>query len=455
MTRTQRRIEVSRVDLDGTAAVLFYDVVNKAVMDDPTDFLWSLCHDGQLDAKTVSDAAFSVRRFLEYLDRGEHRKQVNECRDDDIERFRDAELKSVMSSSKSKQTERTAKNTVNVRVRLVYRYLTWLQAQGRTRTHLIGRKGCRVLSSLPDEIDADDAARLPLKRGSHPAAQKARYPLTYQRIGTRSKHATKFVPSEKIRFAAIAAIHDSASSDYLAHRNALIIDIADTVGWRRESINSITRGQVAEALEAVATADYASMCPPVQKFDYVETFDVPGWLVERMSHFSRSYLEPLAKAKQWKLAPKTAFFLGVNGKPLKERSITKIVSKAMREAGGPRFAALHAFRRKFTNDEIEDETKHRLKAGLDTTAASIAASVSISLGQRNPDSVYAYVSRSMTAERLKVDAQRREHLASLEQEIVALQYQVKELEGRAAKLLKTSDHDASSVTKKPMFRPRK
>lgn len=53
-------------------------------------------------------------------------------------------------------------------------------------------------------------------------------------------------------------------------------------------------------------------------------------------------------------------------------------AKAMRAAGAPRFAAVHALRRKFTNDEIEDETKHRLKAGSDTTAASIASSVSIS-----------------------------------------------------------------------------
>ena len=430
---------MSCIDLDGKAAVLFYDLVSEVVMDDPTDFLWSLSHDEQLDSKTVSDAAFSVRRFLEHLDRGPGRKRIDKCTDGDIERFRDAELKSVMSSCKSKQKERTAKNTVNVRVRLVYRFLTWLQAYGRTPARSIGRKGCRVLSSLPDEIRADDAAQPAWKRASSALLQQARYPLAYRRIGTRSKHATKFIPSEKIRFAAISAIHDSASSDYLAHRNALIIDIANTVGWRRGSINSITRGQITEALEKIATADYASICPSVQKFGYVETFDVPSWIVERMNHFSRSYLEPLADAKQWKLSPKTAFFLGVNGRPLKDRSITKIVSKAMREAGAPRFTAIHALRRKFTNDEIEDETKHRVKLGLDTTAASIASSVSISLGQHNPDSVYAYVSRTMSAERMKVDAQRREHMALLEQQVVALKEQIKELEVQAAKLQQTGN----------------
>ncbi|WP_304351421.1 hypothetical protein [Comamonas testosteroni] len=448
MTRIQRRIAVSCVDLDGRTAVLFYDLVNKVVLDDPSDFLWSLSHDRQLDWKTVSDAAFTVRRFLEHLDRGEHRKQTHACRDDDIERFRDAELKFVMSSNKSKQKERTAKNTVNVRVRLVYRYLTWLQAHGRTRENLIGRRGCRVLSSLPDDIRADDAALFSMKRGAHSSVQKARYPLAYQRIGSKSKHATKYVPSESIRFAAISSIHDSASSDYLAHRNALIIDIANIVGWRRESINSITRGQVAEALKSVASADYASICPSVQKFGYVEAFDVPGWLVERMDHFSRTYLEPMAKVKRWRLLPSTAFFLGVNGRPLKDRSITKIVSTAMRAAGAPRFTSVHALRRKFTNDEIADETKYRLNAGLDTTAASIASSVSISLGQHNPDSVYAYVSRSMSVERLEVDAQRRKHMDLLEQQVVAMKEKVRELEELTAKLLQAgSDQPVANSSK--------
>ena len=447
MTKILRRIEVSCVDLDGKAAVLFYDLVNEAVMDDPTDFLWALSHDGQLDPKTVSDAAFSVRRFLEHLYRGQ--KQIRQCLDEDIQQFREAELKSVMSSRKSKNKERFAKNTVNARIRLVYRMLTWLQAHGRTPAGSIGSKNCRVTSSLPDDPHTHDGVQLPSRRASHASVQYARYPLAFRRIGTNSKHATKFVPTEKDRFSAISAIHDSACSDYLAHRNALIIDIANAVGWRRESINSITRGQVAEAFEKVANADYAAMTPSTQKFGYVETFDVPGWLVERMNYFSRSYLEPMANTKKWKLSPKTAFFLGINGRPLKDRSITKLVSNAMRAAGAPRFAAVHAFRRKFTNDEIEDETKHRVKAGLDTTAASIASSVSISLGQHNPDSVYAYVSRNMSAERFKVDAQRREHMASIEQQILALKEQVKELENQAANVVRAGDRKQDATRSRP------
>lgn len=446
MTQIQRLIEISCVDLDGQAAVLFYDMMSEALIVDPTDFFWSLSHDGQVDSKTVMDAAYTIRRFLEFISAIVSSKNLDNFYDDDLRKFRDLEFKFVMLSSKSKQKERIAKNTVNIRIRLVYRYLAWLQVNGRSSVGLIGRADCRILSSLPEEIRLDDTARIPRRSASRHRAQYERYPLAYRRIGASSKHTTKFFPTEEIRFAAISAIHESASSDYLAHRNALIIDIANTLGWRRESINSITRGQVAEAVRTVSTADYVSMCPAIQKFGYVETFDVPSWLLERMNHFSTQYLEPIAKAKQWKLSPKSAFFLGANGRPLKDRSITKIVSKAIREAGGPRFAALHAFRRKFTNDEINDETNHRLLAGLDTSAASIAASVSISLGHHNPDSVYAYVSRSISAERLKIDAEKRKHVASLEQEVVALKEQVKALERYTANLLNTASN--RSVAKK-------
>lgn len=430
MTKANRRIELSRVALDGKVAVLFYDVVDGVVIDDLTDFVWSLSDDGQLDGKTVSDAAYCLRRFWQYL--AVIGKKIGACGDKDIKEFRDAELKSVMSSSRAKQDERIAKGTVNIRVRLVYRLLVWLQLHGRTPARSIGARGCRVQSTLPDEpLATGGSART--RHDSHQSSRDRRwYPLVFQRVGSKSKHSTKFVPSEKTRFLAITALHETASSDYLAHRNTLLVDIANTVGWRRASINSITLEDVDEAAKKVKGTDYASFSPSVQKFGYVESFDVPAWLVERMSYFVRRYLIPMAEAKGWNLAPKTTkLLLGVNGRPLVDRTVTQIVSKAMRAADAPRWTSLHAFRRKFTNDEISDETRYRLKNGLDTTAASIAASVSISLGHHDPDSIYAYVSRSLSAERSKADGQRLEHLTTLEQQVLALKLRVKELEGDA------------------------
>ncbi|MFX6884250.1 hypothetical protein ABTH28_18635, partial [Acinetobacter baumannii] len=63
--------------------------------------------------------------------------------------------------------------------------------------------------------------------------------------------------------------------------------------------------------------------------------------------------------------------------------------------------------------------------------ASIAATVSISLGHSDPNSIYSYVSRSLSAERTKVDRQRQEHLASIEQELVALKAKFNKLDENA------------------------
>ena len=105
---------------------------------------------------------------------------------------------------------------------------------------------------------------------------------------------------------------------------------------------------------------------------------------------------------------------------LTDRAITQIIAKAMRAAGAPRWVAIHSFRRKFSNDEIADETAHRIKNDLDTSAASIAASVSIRLGHHDPSSLYAYVSRRLSIGRNEVDEQRLAHLTTIEQENIEL-----------------------------------
>jgi site-specific recombinase XerD len=447
MTSSQRRIEVSCVDFDEKTAVLFYDVVKAVVVDDLTDFLWSLSEEMQRDPKTITDAAYSLRRFWEAL--AATGKDVSQCIDSDIARFRDREFISVMSSSRSKQKERIAKNTVNIRIRLVYRFLAWLQANGRTASNSIGSHECLVTSSLPLDLPGEAEGRITRRNSYRFTREQSRYPLAYRRVGAKSKHSTQFSPSESLRYASISALHETASSNYLAHRNSLIIDIANTVGWRRESINSLTLGQVDAALATLNNSDYASITPLTQKFGYVEAFDVPGWLVERISLFVRDYLIPMAKTKGWKLQPSTRLFLGAKGSPLKERSITKIVSNAMRQAGAPRFAALHAFRHKFTNDEIADETRYRIASGLDTSAASIAATVSISLGHRDPNSIYSYVSRSLSAERTKVDRQRQEHLASIEQELVALKAKFNKLDENADLIKENGANPECDAKRKP------
>lgn len=423
-TRT-RWIEVSCVEIDGKVVVLFYDLVRGVLIDDLTDYTVALSEDEQLDHKTVSNLSYDLRRFWEFL--AAKGRSFEDCTDEDISKFRDEEFLAVMSSTKSRQNKRIAQGTVNARLRWVYRLLAWLQAQGRVPEGSIGERGCRVRSSLVHHEKIFDGVQRNRQMVRSSIGQQRRYPMTFRNVGSKSKHVTKFFPSDEVRYAAISSMHDGAGSDYIAHRNALFIDIANTVGWRRSSINSITIKEISEASSRMNDCDFVTLSPSVQKFGYTEVFDVPYWLVERIGLFIRDYLIPMSKLRRWKINVESSnVFLGVNGKPLKDRSITQIVSKAMRSVGAPAWASVHSFRRKFANDEISDETNYRLAKGLDTSAASISASVSLRLGQHDPDSIYPYVSRNMTVERASVDEKRRAHVDALEQENIRLKARLKD-----------------------------
>lgn len=426
MNQPLHRIEVSGVEVDGLHAMLFYDIVDNVLIDDLTDYTVALSDDEQLDHKTITNLSYDLRRFWEFLNAGS--KRIGVCTDEDIASFRDSEFNLVMSSSKSKRKSRVAQTTVNSRLRWIYRLIAWLQIHSRIPGDSIGERGCRVRSSLMrHEVCRTGVSKQVGSKFSR-IGDRHKYPMLYRNVGGSSKHATKFVPSEDIRYSAISYMHEAASSDYLAHRNTLFIDIANAVGWRRASINSISIKEIIDASDVRNEYDYVSLCPSVQKFGYVETFDVPVWLVERMAHFIKNYMRPLAEQRRWKINFESSpLFLSVNGKPLKDRTITQIVSKAMRSIGAPPWASVHSYRRKFANDEIADETSYRLAKGLDTSAASISASVSLRLGQHSPDSIYPYVSKSLTTARSSLDEARRDHVNAIEQENIKLKELLKEL----------------------------
>ena len=62
-----RRLELSCLDEGGKTVVLFYDLTNEELVDDLTDYTIYLSHDSQLDHKTVSNHAYHLRRFWEFL----------------------------------------------------------------------------------------------------------------------------------------------------------------------------------------------------------------------------------------------------------------------------------------------------------------------------------------------------------------------------------------------------
>jgi hypothetical protein len=412
-------------------AVLFYDVANERIVDDLTDYAIYMADEEQLNFKTVTNHSYFLKRFYEYL--AAKSLLLDRCTDSALKAFRDAEKKAIMQSQRSKKNLRIANGTVNERLRRVYRWLTWLQDNGRVRQQLIGRRGCGVRSALPGR----NAVERPRRTSPNTSRQQSRedYPLLFKKTAIKSKHRRQFVPSEAVRFQLVERLHETASLPYIAHRNALIVDTANTVGFRRESINSLRIAQFLDGRIEEADGAFMYVTPDAQKFGYEESFAFPAALAQRIAHFIANYLLPTARARGWGVDLKTSrvFLSYRNGRALCDRSITKMLAGHLRALGAPAWTSTHSLRRKFANDEIDSETEYRVANKLDTSTPSISATVSLRMGQRNPESLQPYVAAKITAPRMTATEQLKAHTASLEGELLALRDEMAKLRAQFVK----------------------
>lgn len=412
-------------------AVVFYDVEAKCVVDDLTDYTVYLADEEQLDCKTISNHSYFLKRFYEYLRR--RSVSLDRCTDRILRDFRKDEKESVLRSKSSKRKPLIANGTVNERLRRVYRWLTWLQETGRVRQALIGRKGCGVRSALPSRGAIERKRRLTPATSSQQARED--YPLLFKKTALKSKHRRQFVPTESLRFQLVERLHETAFSPYIAHRNALIVDTANTVGFRRASINSLRIEQFLDGQIEKTDGAFMYVTPDLQKFGYEESFAFPVALAQRYAHFISTYLLPTADSRGWNidLATCPVFLSYRNGRAMRDRSITKLLSVHLRALGAPTWNSTHSFRRKFANDEMDAETEFRVDNKLDTSIQSISATLALRMGQRNPASLEPYLAAKITAPRVTATEQLKSHTASIEEEVIALREEVSRLRAQVGK----------------------
>jgi hypothetical protein len=99
------------------------------------------------------------------------------------------------------------------------------------------------------------------------------------------------------------------------------------------------------------------------------------------------------------------FFSFRNGRPLRDQTLSQIFGKALDDLGIDEHGAnIHSMRRKYANDEIVREIDRRIAQGLDTSAASVAASVSITMGHSTPASIEPYTSQALYVDSLEKSA---------------------------------------------------
>jgi hypothetical protein len=391
---------ISTVRLSSRKEFLVYDLNTKRLADDLTDYAIFLSRQEQLDEKTVSTCLYHLKRFWAFVQSKNIRLDAEfdvldfmgaaatrAMSDSLLIEFRDSELDAVQKSRQSKKKTRTSMETVNTRLRVVYAWLCWLQQDERVSIGLIGPRGARIRSALPEHAKSVGRKGTRYKWSG---VGESDYPLLFRRTGKASTHKRVFVPSNEERLKVIEMMQADAAHPFIAHRNVLIVDIASATGLRRASINSL----FVEQFSQPANGEFMYVVPGHQKFRYEDSFAFPTWLYLRVQQYIDKYLLPMSKSCGWSKSQMGGrlFLSSRDGRPLEDRTLTQILGRFLRLAvDAPPGTAVHSFRHRFINVAILEETRYRIAAGLDTGTDAVTAAVCMRVGHKNPNSIRPYV----------------------------------------------------------------
>jgi integrase len=361
---------------------------------------------------TVEVTIYNVVRLMSFC--RENTLSLVDIDDVKIREFRDSEFVRLRDRICQRGSDKIQKRTVNSRLKSIYNFMFWYQEYRLGSKDLIGPSGCNIRSTINSTAGKSDRNRTP----------KLLYPLLFPLSGAKSKHRPVKAATGTVKEGMISHFN-SLTDDYLASRNTLILDIADTLGMRRASINSLTCTQFFAALENEEALVDLVVVPSSQKFSYQFSYTFPFQLVSSVLQ----YIEGPRKALLGRLKVPTSvsqdrlFLSSKTGKPLTDRAITGFIASAMRLSGMPK-GSIHVFRHKFINDEVEREIMRRIELKLDTSIESIAAAVAIKVGHANPNSLYTYISDAFSRLDKKLPKDNKSKIKYLEKEISELKRQL-------------------------------
>lgn len=365
--------------------VIPYDTEMKIIVNELMDYAIYLQREESLSHLYIKNEMFHLSLF--YIHLRKSRLKFTQADTQTLRDFRDDDFKRLQRYSTA--TPKSLKAVVNNRLRRIYHFYSWLQLH-LGLINIIGLKSAQIYSSLPNHLG----------KSTYKLRDKNMFPLLYPRIGALSKHTTKYEPSEKnLRTLELAFLKHR--DIYIAHRNALMLAIANATGFRRASINSLLCSQFSDGEIDVTDEDFFVVTPPEQKYSNTLSYKIPLLLAFRINAFIKTYRNNFLQDKNIKEAVTCdrIFLSARTGAPLNNQSVSEIFAAAIKSINIPSArVGIHAFRRKFTNDEIAKQSTIRAELKLDTSDASIKSAVSLSLGQSSPGSINSYVSRRQTHE---------------------------------------------------------
>ncbi|RYH32777.1 MAG: site-specific integrase [Alcaligenaceae bacterium] len=306
---------------------------------------------------------------------------------------------------------------MNAKLIRIYYWLAWMQKTNRVRPGLIGISRCPVISALgAGEV----------QHGRVPTSDK--FPLLLRLKARKSKHdLPKFRPDESTLDALTEHFQGAGHSAHVAHRNCLMASIAAYTGFRRGSIQSLTVSQF-EGDDYVETDRNSVLIKPKkQKFGYGDIYEIPTWLHEQIRNFISEYRsQVLIRCRAGARAHKNHVFISDrDGKPLTERAITALMSKALRALNAPKGFAIHLWRGKFAADETAEQYERRSELGLDTSILTMDSIIARTLGHKNLNSARPYTSEYEAAEVARRRALRDNERGADKKRILELEEQVR------------------------------
>lgn len=361
---------------------------------------------------------YTLKNFAEFL--GEKCIPWNIVGDALLKEYRDWAFSKIRDGGRSK-SDRTAKRTVNVRMKIAYRFYEWAQEVACLHPNLIGWTDCQIRSSL-----------ILLRKSANAAEEidRSMYPVCYRGIGMKSR------TSDSQYWATADDIHDI--EDYLrksrlpdlAQRDVTLLRIVEYMGWRRGSVNSLTvdlfsEKKVADAIKR--NLGTFPVEPPVQKLNRGFTFGVPFALVTMVRDYANGARIRLIGQRP-DVSDGALFISARTGKPLSDSSISAIFNSAFQAIGAQKDAGLRSIRRKFAEDIHQAEIEFRKREGYSLAREDVAFATAPKMGHASPASIDAYNRALNHMQRASIEEKQRELLSAKDSEIMALKTLIASME---------------------------
>lgn len=369
--------------------------------------------------------AYSIKAFLTFL--CEQNIDWRDFDDDKLVSFRNWTYRNTLNDSRSKQSENPAKRTTNRKLRVVYEFLTWAQDSMEYVDGLIGLGDDFPINSILPKSKVNDKIKVTDKR---------KFPKCFERCGEGSRTRYQYSATQEDKVNLIKYFSDSTRSQYIAERNILIMELADRVGWRGGSINSLTVDQFSEKVIEAATLDKISVTPSEQKLGYENSFEVSLSLAVRMNNHIKGTRSRFIKTKGKRpAAVSSSLFLSNKCEAFGDKTITQIFSAAFKMIGSPRGSGIHSFRRKFAQDSTDKEVAYRRKHKLSLAPEDALLIVGQKLGQANMASQEPYIKSRINESDQTLEANLMSQIATLNQELANSHLEI----ARLVKMIEADD----------------